>query len=79
MSMTIITDHVYPPIPVRSNDWCAYFDELGADCSPHGWGATEQEAIDDLLERAEYEREEAAEAKRDAMRDDPFERWPDEV
>ena len=79
MSMTIIIDHVYPPIPVRSNDWCAYFDELGADCSPYGWGATEQEAIDDLLEREAYEREEAAEAKRDAMRDDPFEAWPDEM
>lgn len=46
----IITSHVYPPIPIRSHDWCAYFDDLGADCSPYGWGRTEAEAKQDLLD-----------------------------
>jgi len=44
----IITRHVYPPIPLRSFDWCAYRDgqeELGG----YGYGRTEQEAVADLL------------------------------
>lgn len=48
----IITRHVYPPIPVRASDWCAYYDgeeELGN----YGWGATEQEAINDLMEMSD--------------------------
>jgi len=44
----IVTSYVFPPIPDRSSDWCAYYDNLGADCSPYGWGATEEEAIADL-------------------------------
>lgn len=56
MTQKILTSFVYPPIPIRSFDWVAYFD--GYDGAPdskdiHGTGATEQEAIDDLLERAE--------------------------
>lgn len=44
----IVTSHIYPPIPDRRFDWCAYFDgeeEKGG----YGYGRTEQEAIDDLL------------------------------
>lgn len=39
MSDKIITVHVYPPIPWRHFDWCAH----------QGHGATEDEAIADLL------------------------------
>jgi hypothetical protein len=46
----VVTSHVYPPIPVRDFDWCAYFDDVGADCSPYGWGRTEAEAKQDLLD-----------------------------
>lgn len=44
----IITSHVYPPIPIRTCDWCAIYggDEEGG---PRGWGATEAEAIADLI------------------------------
>lgn len=44
----IVTTNTYPPIPIRSCDWCAYFDgdEESGRC---GWGETEQDAIDDLL------------------------------
>lgn len=45
----IVTHYVCPPIPWRTADWCAYFEgeeEIGG----YGWGATEQEAIDDLME-----------------------------
>lgn len=44
----IVTTHVYPPIPCRKFDWCAYPDgeEENGD---YGWGATEDEAIDDLV------------------------------
>jgi hypothetical protein len=53
MERKIITSFEYPPIPIRSHDWCAYYDDLGADCSPYGWGRTEEEAIQDLLDNYE--------------------------
>jgi hypothetical protein len=46
----VVTSHVYPPIPIRDYDWSAHFDDVGADCSPHGWGRTEAEAKQDLLD-----------------------------
>lgn len=46
----IVTSHVYPPIPCRDYDWSAHFDDVGADCSPYGWGRTEAEARADLLD-----------------------------
>lgn len=48
----IITSHVFPPIPIRYMDWCAWFDgeEEGG---LQGWGATEAEAVEDLLMRNE--------------------------
>lgn len=42
----IITVHVFPPIPIRTSDWCAYRDP---EVTPYGWGRTEAEAIADLL------------------------------
>lgn len=49
MPRKIVTSYVHPPIPIRSNDWCAYYDgdeELGH----YGWGRTEAEAVADLKE-----------------------------
>jgi hypothetical protein len=46
--MTVKTCHVYPPIPIRSFDWAAWFDEFGED-GPRGSGATEQEAVAELM------------------------------
>ena len=53
--MKIRTYPIYPPIPPRRFDWCA-IDEDTYDGAPDshnrnmiGYGATEQEAIDDLL------------------------------
>jgi len=51
---------VYPPIPTRKFDWCASTDNYdGTDGGnePLGWGATEQEAINDLIEQLEDEAE----------------------
>lgn len=49
------THYDYPPIPVRQFDWSAINDDTydGADDSscPVGHGATEQDAIYDLLEQ----------------------------
>lgn len=42
-----------PPVPTRRFDWAAWYDDLGEDGSPIGQGATEQEAIDDLISKAE--------------------------
>jgi len=56
------TTHEYPPIPVRDMDWSAVDDDTyDVDCdqdgyfstSPVGRGATEDEAIKDLLQQIE--------------------------
>lgn len=44
----IVVTHVRPPIP-NGDHYTAYSDRLGADCSPYGFGETEQAAIDDLI------------------------------
>lgn len=52
----IITHFDYPPIPVRNCDWSAVFDDYdGAEDSncPIGRGATEKEAVQDLIEQVE--------------------------
>jgi hypothetical protein len=57
LGVKVRTDHVFPPIPVRSMDWAAIDDNTydGAEDSrcPVGRGATELEAIEDLLEQLE--------------------------
>ena len=48
----VVTTNIFPPIPDRRFDWCAYFDgdEPNDNGSMmQGFGPTEQEAIDDLL------------------------------
>ena len=56
------TTFEYPPIPVRNMDWSAIDDDTyDCDCdqdgffstSPIGRGATEQEAIQDLMDQLE--------------------------
>jgi hypothetical protein len=47
--MKIKTECVCPPIPTRKFDWQAWVD--GNEEGPNGWGETEQEAVDDLLEK----------------------------
>jgi hypothetical protein len=54
----IVTQHVYPPIPDRRFDWSAVLDDYDGGFSdgssdPVGRGATEQEAIRDLMEQIE--------------------------
>lgn len=51
-SRKIVTTHVFPPIPIRSMDWQAHYD--GDEPNDDGQmlvgnGATEQEAIEDLV------------------------------
>jgi hypothetical protein len=48
----IITCFEHPPIPCPPF-WWAWDDNRGADASPYGQGATEQEAIDDLMAQLE--------------------------
>lgn len=50
----IQTHHIYPPIPIRIYDWCAYRDP---ERTPYGYGSTEAEAIADLLSLEEEESE----------------------
>jgi hypothetical protein len=52
--INVRTNHEYQPIPVRSFDWSAVDDDTydGEGCEI-GRGATEQEAIADLMEQIE--------------------------
>jgi hypothetical protein len=54
--MRIRTSHDYPPIPIRGFDWSAVDDQTydGPGC-PVGYGATEQDAIDDLMAQIEVD------------------------
>lgn len=56
MIRRIITEHVYPPIPIRCFDWCATFDSYEPG-SPIGYGPTKEAAIAALLEQVEEETE----------------------
>lgn len=48
----IITENIYPPIPIRQFDWQATFD--GYEPGDYvGYGRTEQDAIDDLKQQWE--------------------------
>lgn len=47
MEPKIATSHVYPPIPLRQFDWCAYIDGE-EEAGNYGWGRTEADAIADL-------------------------------
>jgi hypothetical protein len=47
--MKKVTSFIYPPIPIRTCDWCAYVD--GNEEGKVGWGETEEEARQDLLEQ----------------------------
>lgn len=44
----IVTAHIYPPIPIRDFDWCAYFDGE-EEAGNYGYGRTETDAINDLM------------------------------
>jgi len=53
MIKKILTSYIFPPIPIRDFDWCAYYDgEEEAHC---GWGKTEKEAIQELKSWDELE------------------------
>jgi hypothetical protein len=46
---------VYPPIPMRRFDWCAYFDGE-AESGRYGWGETAEAAVAALFaDHGEYE------------------------
>ena len=47
--MKIKTKYDPPPIPTRVVDWWAIDDDTYEPGSPIGYGATEQDAIDDLM------------------------------
>ena len=51
----IVVTHVYPPIPFRNFDWCAYVEGT-EETGRYGYGRTKQEAIDELMERIEESR-----------------------
>jgi len=55
--VTVCTSYCPPPIPGNSHDWSAidYSTYDGQESDPVGYGATEEEAIQDLLSWLEIE------------------------
>lgn len=51
--MKIVTSYDPPPISMRCCDWSAIDDDTYDYDQPVGYGATEQEAIEDLLWKLE--------------------------
>ena len=51
--MNIVTRYDPPPIPVRRFDWSAIDDDTHDEGRPVGYGRTEQEAVEDLMEQIE--------------------------
>ena len=51
--MKIRTDYWAKPIPIRNCDWTAVDDETYEPGCPIGYGATEEEAIADLMQELE--------------------------
>lgn len=45
----IVTSNIYPPIPIRDYDWSAHF-EGEEERGRYGYGRTEAEAKQDLLD-----------------------------
>lgn len=45
--LKVVTSNIFPPIPDRQFDWCAYFD--GQEDGWIGYGPTEADAIEDLM------------------------------
>jgi len=52
----IVTHHIFPPIPIRTHDWCAYY-EGEEERGGYGYGRTEAEAIHDFLDNHGFEDE----------------------
>jgi hypothetical protein len=50
--MKIVTENIYPPIPIRIFDWVAYFEGQEKE-GLRGYGATKDEAIKDLMDQVE--------------------------
>lgn len=51
--MLVHFTHVNPPIPLRGNDWsCSLTDDEDA---VRGWGATQKDALNNLLDNLEVE------------------------
>jgi len=49
--LAIRTKYDPPPIPLRTSDWSAVNDATYEPGCAIGWGSTEQEAIENLLEQ----------------------------
>lgn len=76
--MKIVTSYIFPPIPVRSHDWCAYDeDEMHDGEGPTGYGATEAAALKDFIETAieHYETLAYAEGRKDQAADEKEARY----
>jgi hypothetical protein len=59
--VSVSVEFVYPPIPSRRWDYCARFSNDEREQPDYGWGASAEDAIDDLVRS--YDAPEQKEAK----------------
>lgn len=50
---TIITEYLFPAIPIRDFDWIAYWDRAASVPLKKGYGRTELDAIVNLMDTIE--------------------------
>lgn len=55
--LQVTVDYIYPPIPLRNFDWCAYDENYEPGC-PIGYGRTLREALEDYEEMYELKYDE---------------------
>lgn len=48
--VSVEIEHVYPPIPIRTSDYRAWYTSDESDNPDSGWGATPEDAIQDLVD-----------------------------
>ena len=56
--VSVSTQYIHPPIPSRDHDWCAWYSADQRDQPDYGWGATAEDAIQDLVDSYEDPEEE---------------------
>lgn len=49
MARRIVTEHIYPPIPIRGFDWIAWYADEDPEAQRNGYGNTEEAAKTDLV------------------------------
>lgn len=70
MQPRIITSHVYPPIPVRDFDWCAYLEGEEEE-GRYGYGRTRELAVLDFIDSYPWPEEDLCDSPKPNLQENP--------